>query len=151
MWKFFSFIMTLAARAIKRRGIVANASRLSAAFVGSAGLFAALVGAAPSEFLPDPADPLNAGAQALQLSGRGVTSASPPAVPYSSDPHTGVEEIGTKLELLQEWFCFRCVPCRGGGHALLESDREGVVGFHPEACTEGGVLAAPRVRHLGRN
>ena len=145
-WKLFSFIVILAARSIRRVGMATNTSRVPAALVGSAGLFATvLVGAAPSGSLPDPVAPLEARSQAPQLSDEGgapVSSSSPGSYYYSTNPRVGVEEIGTKLELLLQWYCFTCVPCRGG-HQLMGSDREGVVGFHPEACTEGSCSQHP--------
>ena len=152
MSKFFSFIVTVAARSIRRLGIVANASRVPAAFVGSTGLFAAvLVGAAPSGFLPDPAAPLEASAQTPQLSGGGdafVLSSRPDnTVSYSTNPRPGVEEIGTKLEFLLQWACFRCRACGLSGHQLSGVDPEGVVGFHPEACTKGSCSQHPTCIH----
>ena len=149
MWrKFFSFIVILAARSIGRPGMVTNASRIPAAFVGSAGLFSAvLVGAAPNGSPPDPAAPLQAGAQAPQLSGEGKAFVllSPPGstVGHSTRPRVGVEEIGMKLELFLPWYCFTCRACIFGRHQLTGADREGVVGFHPEACTAGSCSQHP--------
>ena len=141
-WKFFSFIVVLAARPIRRIGLVASASRVPAAVVGSAGLLAVVVGGVvPGASMPGPAASYETRSQTDLQPAKGTASLSPSPLAsgtaYSTSANAEVEEIGTKLELLRQWYCFNCEGCIWGGHRLTGSDKEGVIGFHPEACTHG--------------
>lgn len=48
-----------------------------------------------------------------------------------------------KLEFFLPWYCFTCRACVFGRHQLTGADREGVVGFHLEACTTGSCSQHP--------